>query len=311
LARHSWYVPTLFIILFVVLVYSFSVFLQNQTSWFLTITLIWAIILPLISDLPYSGVYWVSIPSPFLGILFGLMSLVQKYIGLSVAWFLLVVLVSFTLVIGFHIGTRKRAVFWKFQMSSLSRLGIATSSVIFLALAMAVIYPSILATNLQNELFYFTVAILGYITTSMLYINSSYRYYVLSDRIGTNNLEKYLSGKWKNIEKRFSSEQQDLDLLQYYFHESYTSFLEGDFEKSFVWGYKVIREKTVVNPTEFVDDKREDKPSFSEIRNTLQHSRREDTHIGTQTIKKVMKNLCDDALDLLEREITFIKKVAE
>lgn len=311
MARHSWYVPTLFIVLFVVLVYSFFVFLQNQTSWFLIISIIWAALLPIISDFPYSAIYSVSIPAPFFGTLFGLMSLIQKYIGLSVAWFLLAVLVSFSLVIGFHIGTRKRAMFWRFHMSSFSRLSVATSSVIFLALAMAIIYPSILATSPQTEFFYFTVAILGYIATSMLYINSSYRRYVLSNRIGTQNLEKFLSEKLKSIEVKFSPEQQDVDILRYYFQESYDSFLEGNYEKSFVWGYKVIREKTVVNPAEFVDDKREGKPSFSEIRNTLQHSRRDDKHVNTERIRKVMKNLSDDALDLLEREITFIEKVAK
>lgn len=74
-------------------------------------------------------------------------------------------------------------------------------------------------------------------------------------------------------------------MLQYYFSESFRSFLEGDFEKSLIWGYKVIREKTIVDPLEYVDDKRTNKPSFGHIRNTLMHPRREG-HIETDKIRR-------------------------
>lgn len=236
---------------------------------------------------------------------------IEKYVGISVSGFLTAVFLSFVFVTSFHILTRKRTMFWKLPMSSLSRLGIATSSVIFLILTMAVISPPILGVNPQSEFFFLAVGIFGYMATSMLYVNSSYRLYLLSNRIGTSNLDKLMSEKWNNIEKKFSSEQKDVDILRYYFNESLTSFLDGNFEKSFVWGYMVIREKTIVDPTEFVDDKREGKSSFAEIRTTLQHSRRGGTHIETERIRKVMKNLSDDALDLLEREISLINKVAE
>ena len=311
MARPSWYVFTLFIILLVAIIYSFFVFVQNQTNWFLTIAILWAILLPIICSFPYGFVYFFSIPAPFLGTVFSLMMVIEKYVGISVTGFLIAVFLSFVLVTGFHIMTRKRTMFWKLPMSSLSRLGIATSSLIFLILAMAVISPPILGATPQSEFFFLAAGIFGYVATSMLYVNSSYRLYLLSNRIGTFTLNKLLSEKWKNIEKKFPSEQKDVNLLRYCFNESFTSFLDGNFEKSFVWGYMVIREKTIVDPTELVNDKREGKSSFAEIRTTLQHSRRGDKHIETERIRKVMKNLSDDALDLLEREISLINKVAE
>jgi hypothetical protein len=76
-------------------------------------------------------------------------------------------------------------------------------------------------------------------------------------------------------------------------------------------GYKVIHEKTVVDPMKIVDDKREGKPSFGDIRNTLQHSRRGESHVELEKLNKIKKDLYCDCIDLLEREIIFIHKVTE
>jgi hypothetical protein len=310
MTRKSWTTPILFIITLIVLTFSFFALLQNQTNFFFALIAVWGIALPIISDLPYSQIYLLSIPAPLFGTLFVLMLLTSKYIELTMPVYWILVVISAVLVSVFHVLTRSRTMIWKFSMAYVSRAAIGVSSIILLALAMVVVNPSLALTNTHSELFYFSAALVAYIASSMLYVNSSFRRFVVNKRIGTSNMNSFLSHKWEEINKEYSAKQNDVNLLQHYFDESYTSFLEGNFEKCLLEGYKVIREKTVVNPKEIVDDKREDKPSFNEIRNTLQHSRRNKSHVELEKIRKVIKNLYNDCLDLLEREIVFIQKVA-
>jgi len=192
----------------------------------------------------------------------------------------------------------------------LSRSSIAAVSVMFFAFGIMLLSPSTFKLDIASELFFFSVTLLGYIASSMLYINSSYRLFVLSNRLEILHLEKELSKTWTMIQKKYPDKRNDLDLLQYYFYESLRGFLEGDFEKSLVWGYKAIREKTVVDPMEYVDDKRLNKPSFGEIRNTLMHPKREG-HVEASKIRQIVRELFSDCLDLLEREFVFIKNVSE
>jgi hypothetical protein len=312
MTRQSWSVLFLVITVSAAIIYSFYVFAQTQTNLLLAIPILWAIILPIISDFPYSGIYFLSLPAPFFGTLFSLLMVFGKYIGFSMAWYFLAVLLSTAIVLSVHIVTRDRTMFWKLPLSYMSRMGIGIASIFFLLLAMVAVNPTIIGESLQNNLlFYLVVGIFAYIATSMLYVNSSYRRYILSKRIETQNLEKLLSQEWGNIEKKFSSKLEDVDALRYYFNESLMSFLEGNYERSVMWGYMVINEETVVNPKLYVDDKRKGKPSFAEIRTVLQHSRRDDIHIPTERIRQVRRNLFDDALDLLEREVTFVQRVAK
>jgi hypothetical protein len=76
-----------------------------------------------------------------------------------------------------------------------------------------VVNPSIAIVNMSSELFYFTAALFGYIAASMLYVNSSFRRFILNKRIGTSNLGKLLSEEWEKIEEKFPTEEKDVDLL--------------------------------------------------------------------------------------------------
>lgn len=237
------------------------------------------------------------------------MILIEKYVNLSIYLMYLGLFSALFLVYIFHALTRGRTMFWKLPMASLARSGVAAVSVMLLGLGVVVFNPSVVVLDSTTELFFFSIVLLTYVGSSMLYINFSYRLFVLSNRLNVLHLEKVLSRIWKKIEKKYPNQRRDLDLLQYYFDESLRSFLEGDFEKSLISGYKVIREKTIVDPLEYIDDKRTNKPSFGHIRNTLMHPRREG-HIETDKIRQIIRNLFNDCLDLLEREFIFIKKIS-
>ena len=298
------------IVLILMLSYFALSYLQTRGNLFFGIAIAWTLLLPVLASVPYGFKYIICLPSPIFGTWLLILPLIEKYFTLSIFSTSLMLAVSFFLVIFLHISTRERVMFWKIPLVSLSRGSIAAVSVMFFALGIMLVNPSLFSMDMPTELFFFSTTLLGYIASSMLYINSSYRMFVLSDRLEILNLDDEMSEVWTKIRTRYPNVPKDLDLLQYYFNESLRCFLEGDFEKSLVWGYKVIREKTIVNPTEYIDDKRVGKPSFGDVRNTLMHPKRE-KQVDASKIRTMLKNLFNDCLDLLEREFVFIKKVSE
>jgi hypothetical protein len=292
------------------MVYFAWIYLQTQANLFLGIVLLWAILPPIFSNLPYSFKFALILPAPIFGawylfiVAFGKLGLLSSY-SIILAPFL-----SIFVVYTFHFLTRSRVMFWKIPLASLSRTGIGAISAMFIPIGVMLMDSEALKLSIQNSVLYFVIVLFAYVASSMLFVNSSYRYYVLCNRLKTYNVEKCLEQTWEKIKRRFPEKEKDFELLQYYSSESFRAFLEGDYEKSLIWGYKVIHEPTVVDPVLYVDDKRLNKPSFSDVRNTLEHSRRRG-HVDTKKIRQIMRGLFDDSLDMVERETILLKKIAE
>lgn len=150
-----------------------------------------------------------------------------------------------------------------------------------------------------------------YCSSSLIYINSAYRYKLICKRLNTNKIEDQITPAWEKIEKRFSNKKEDVELLRYYFLEAIRLFEEGSFEMAYFSAYKIIREPTVVDPREYVSDKREGEPSsFSEIRAILMHSRRKDIQVSPKKISEIKVKLPEYALEIIQRASTFIQKLA-
>jgi hypothetical protein len=306
--KQDWIVVSLSVILILLVVYLAWMFLQTQANLFLGIVLMWTILPPIFSNLPYSFKYALILPAPIFGAWYLFTVALLSLDLFSNYAIILATLLSLFVVYSFHLFTRTRVMFWKIPLASLTRTGMAAISAIFIPIGVMLMSSDELRLDMQNRIIFFAILLVAYVASSMLFVNSSYRYYVLSNRLKTYNMEKSLEHTWANIKKRFHEKEKDCELLQYYFSESLRAFLEGDYERSLIWGYKVIREPTVVDPTLYVDDKRLNKPSFSDVRNILEHSRR-GGHVDTKKIRQIMGSLFDDSLDLVEREITLLKKI--
>lgn len=129
--------------------------------------------------------------------------------------------------------------------------------------------------------------------------------------LNTNRIERKISIIWKKIDNRFSDHRENVDLLRYYFLDALRSFEEGSYEMAFLSAYKVINEETVVNPRNYVSDKREGEPSsFSEIRAILMHSRRKDIQINVRKIREIKKKLPQYCIEVLQRASAFLEKLS-
>jgi hypothetical protein len=75
--------------------------------------------------------------------------------------------------------------------------------------------------------------------------------------------------------------------------------------------YKIIRERTIVDPKEYVSDKRNGEPSsFSEIRSILMHSRVKDTKVSPKKIRDIKVKLPEYTVEIIQRASELIEKLA-
>jgi len=201
--KNSQYRYILVLVLILVPLYFSTLFLHASPTYFLAIIIIWAISLPLISYFHYSYIYVLSLPAPLFGSWFLLTNLLVKYVEFSGYWALVATVLSTMLVFAFHRATRSKTMFWNFLKSGLSRSSIAAASAIFLSFGAFVLNPSVFTLGFSSEIFYFLVALIAYIASSMLYINYQFRVFALNNKIGVTNVQRKLTQYWRRLKKSF------------------------------------------------------------------------------------------------------------
>ncbi len=193
-------------------------------------------------------------------------------------------------------------------LSLLTRYGLGVSSGIFLLCILLLNHPTLLTETSVIQVSIFLSIV--YCATSLLSVNFTYRYKLLCENIIQNKIEEKIYFIRKKLDEKFPDKESDIDLLIYYFSEGVEMFINSDFEAAFMAGYKCIREETVVNPTEYVSDKRgEEVYSFSDIRAILTHSRRKKFNITVKEINKVRSDIPIYALEVLMRALDFLNKL--
>ena len=266
-------------------------------------------LLPLfLSGIRHAFLYFVFLPVPYLGsALISALYLSSFEIQLFHAS-LLASAIPLALVTSIHLYSRRRCMIGRVPLASFSRYSLAIGSTIFYMVGVVLLFPLTMEIPVLNKTMFYPALLLAYIASSILYVNSAYRYRIICNKLGSKRIEQELSEIWEGIGDRFPDRGKDLDLLRYYFVDSLRLFEEGDYEKAFLSGYKVINEETVVNPKEYISDKKEGEPSsFSDIRTILMHSRRKKTEIDVKRIRETKKKLPQYCTELLLRCFTFLK----
>jgi len=254
--------------------------------------------------------YFVVLAVPYLGswLMSVLLSVSFHFSALQTSIFASVI--SAILVTSAHVLSRDRYRVGPVPMSSLTRSWFAFTSAIFLVVSYSILNTQQSVVNDLNMLVFYGLLLSAYTGASMLYVNSFYRYRLMCRLLETNRMEHKTSELWKKVEKNFPDGKRAVDLLRFYFLESVNSFEEGDYEGAFMSSCKVINEPTVVNPKDYVTDKREGEPSsFSEIRTILLHSRRKKTEIDVRKVKETRRKLPLYCLEILERCFAFLERL--
>jgi hypothetical protein len=129
--------------------------------------------------------------------------------------------------------------------------------------------------------------------------------------LNTDKIENKIKLLSEKLLTKFSQKKDDVELLRYYFLDAINQFIEGSYEMAYFSAYKIIRERTIVDPKEYVSDKRNGEPSsFSEIRSILMHSRVKDTKVSPKKIRNIKVKLPEYTVEIIQRASELIEKLA-
>ena len=289
--------------------FGLTLFFSISTNlYIIALVLIYVILPPFFTAIRHAYAYFILLPVPCLGLWLMSIAFMSSFAIPVLQASILVSIIPIALTALVHLFSRSRSMVGRVSVASFSRHSISVASGIFFIVGVGMLGPTPLELDVLNKYIFYGFLVFAYVATSMLYVNSAYRYGALCRKLGTNRIERTLSSIWEKIGNRFPEQEKDVDLLRYYCEESLRMFEEGNYEMAFISGYKVINEKTVVNPRDFISDKREGEPSsFSEVRTILMHSRREKTRINVKRIREIKGKLPQYCIELLERCFTFVQ----
>lgn len=208
-------------------------------------------------------------------------------------------LVSIPLVV--HLFTRKRL--GDFPL-------IPTFSIFFACLLLILGVSQAIEGSASDTFFGSTMLLFSLI--SIIGLNMSWRTLILHRELGISDRAKFIRNIKDEFLKRASNEdtRNDVDLLMYYLRLSLDSFIEGNFDDSFMNAYKIAFDlsgkafKTIYMLPENTD--RQER--FSEIRHRLSHARisekkaketKEEKKKDLQKLKDTRKRLFQDNLEIL------------
>lgn len=306
------------IITALVILYALAVIISKAGLSIVTVLLVvflYALLIPVLSNLPYSFTYYICLPIPYAGAWIAIVFFVSKHAIRDPLKALLPVIVPLGLLAIFHLLTRDRSSIGLLPVSFASRVSVGGMAIVLLALATLFTSPTGVQLGFLEELFVFWTLIVGYVGFSIPGVNLTYRRMKLSAILHTRNIEAKVADYEQNLWRKYSDKLGDVDLLMYYLKSVIAHFLNGDFEGSFADGYKIIREKTVVDPTLHVSVNRgENELTFSEIRTILMHSRSKslkEKYVSVDLIKRTKTKLFDYDLELLDRIFEFLENIIE
>ena len=287
------------------------VFSVSVNVYVALILLLFTLIAPLLAYIHHSKTYFVVLPASYLGSWFISM---MFFTSLSIPFMISIYLISAvpaTIVTVMHIFSRERnMLLGRVPLSSLAKTGFAEASLIFLVIGLSMLGLGTVKLDPFNKVAFYSLLLVMYCSSSLMYVNSAYRYRLICKMSSTSKIEEKINAIWEKLMRKFSYKKESVELLRYYFSEAIRLFEGGSYEMSFLSAYKIIREPTVVDPREYISDKREGKPSsFSEIRTVLVHSRRRDIQINPKRIRETKTKLPQYALEIIERAIKFLEKL--
>jgi len=223
------------------------------------------------------------------------------YSDVSLVIYVAIVILLVAVPLGVHLFTRKR-------------IGtghmVPAFSIFFFGLLLTFGISQPIESSTQNSLFVLTIIL--FIITSILGLNLSFRTMILNRKLGIRDRNNYLRKTKDDLLKKYTDENvhADIDLLIYYLSSSVDSFVDGDFERSFMDSYKIAfdNQRKAFKTIYILPENKEREKHFSEIRNLLSHAHlsnknkteEEEEKKALQKLKELKKGLFSETLDLLK-----------
>jgi hypothetical protein len=233
-----------------------------------------------------SVLYWIARHAPYSDIY------LVAYVGI------VAVLVGIPLAI--HFLTRKR-------MGTIPMVPVF--SIFFFALLITFGISQPIESGTQDMLFGLTIVLFALV--SIFGLNITFRNMVLNRKLGIMDKNRYLRKTKEALLDKYTNADThaDIDLLMYYLSSSFDSFVEGDFERSYMDAYKIVFD---LNGKAFKEiyvlpENKERQKHFTDIRHLLSHAHisqkkkeKEKDEKALQKLKELKKGIFKENLDLLK-----------
>ncbi len=181
-------------------------------------------------------------------------------------------------------------------------------SIFFFGLLLVFGISQTIDSSTYDRLFLLTMVL--FIITSIFGLNIAFRTLVLNRKLGIRDRNRYLRKTKDDLLEKYTNAHADIDLLIYYLSSSLDSFIDGDFERSFMDAYKIVfdNQSKAFKTIYVLPEDKERSMRFAEIRDNLSHAHIREKKKGKEetdkkeylkNLKELKKRLFRDTLDLL------------
>jgi len=181
-------------------------------------------------------------------------------------------------------------------------------SIFFFGLLIALSNAKTMSSTSYDSLFLLTIVLFS--LTSIFGLNITYRTMMLNRELKISDRNQYLRKTKDDLMKKYTNTDAhaDIDLLIYYLSSSLDSFVNGNFERSYMDAFKIIDNQGKAFRTIYTLPMNEEQwKHLGDIRNNLSHAhitegkkegkeKKEDL----QKLKELKKGLFRETLDILK-----------
>ena len=163
-----------------------------------------------------------------------------------------------------------------------------------------------ISQSVYDQLFFLTLAL--FVFTGVFGVNQLFRGAMLKKELKIINRETYPSQVKDELMKKTNACEGEVDLLAYYLKSALNSFVEGDYERSFMDAYKIVfdNKRKAFEHIYVLPENTERQQYFANIRDALSHAKhsikgkKENDKERLDRIKESKKKLYKSTLELLK-----------
>jgi len=169
----------------------------------------------------------------------------------------------------------------------------------FLVLGTVLINPYDLSEVLINLLFIIFIPI--FLFHSILNLNKKDRSIYLSKQLNCKYVKELNLIYKESFDKTFTGNDDDKELILYYFNRALNSFILGDFEDCFLNSFKIVFEsRKGFTHIYKISDWKIKRPKYVKIRAAIAHSKKDEIFKTPEELENFRKNLHLEALNILK-----------
>ena len=265
-----------FVILVVyVLAYSIPIIIE----WPLFITILYllmsySILYPFaLSLVPSNIAYYAYIPASFIGLEVSIIFWLNRFGMLFQHVLLISVFTAFCILTLFHYWTRQGLVIYRkflygglgLDLKRMTRVGGMMIAPFFLIMSVIFSIPDLMTIPLESILIVVSSLIFLYTTFSVLGLNVAYRTKLVNEKLGIKDFNSHLTHLGAELLKKYPHKKETVNFFSFVLRSEVDDFIYGDYERSYLDGYRIIHDKIIRSPKTIVLN-RVDRDTLNEYR---------------------------------------------